>query len=146
MDGRDFAESVLGTREQCVSFLSLSPGYLTHRGLSSPAGKKPSRELLFGNTLPTLLLISLSHSSREHDNFKQFGDEGEVWFGHDAADDMLRWTLNNAPFDPSRNFPAILDGEDCSRNSLPPHICSYFPMLTFLSIFFVGKKNTSRLW
>jgi len=34
---------------------------------------------------------------REVANFKESGDEGEVWFGEDSVEKMVDWVLENVP-------------------------------------------------
>ncbi|KAI5989424.1 S-adenosyl-L-methionine-dependent methyltransferase [Pisolithus orientalis] len=42
----------------------------------------------------------------ELQNFGEFGDEGEIWFGEDSVDKMVNWAVQNVP---PENDPSILE-------------------------------------
>ncbi|KAG9052639.1 hypothetical protein FS842_009467 [Serendipita sp. 407] len=48
----------------------------------------------------------------ERQNFDQFGDEGEIWFGQESVDKMVQWAIEHVPpggDSGSRDGPFILD-------------------------------------
>lgn len=44
--------------------------------------------------------------SKELTNFKEIGDEGEIWFGEDSIEKMVDWVVDNLP---SQSNPSILE-------------------------------------
>jgi len=76
--------------------------------------------------------------ARELENFEEFGDEGEVWFGEDSVEKMVDWCLSNVPPSSRPNcldigtgngsllfalveagyYPSTLQGIDYSPNSI----------------------------
>ena len=51
--------------------------------------------------------------AREIGTFKDIGDEGEVWFGEEAAESMVEWCIDRfgVSTDEEATSPTILDGE-----------------------------------
>lgn len=61
--------------------------------------------------------LSLSRSSwdavyaREVQTFTEIGDEGEVWFGQESAEEMVEWVIDHfgVSTDTAATYPTILD-------------------------------------
>ncbi|CAD6575411.1 MAG: hypothetical protein CYPHOPRED_005698 [Cyphobasidiales sp. Tagirdzhanova-0007] len=58
--------------------------------------------------------------AREVRVFNEIGDEGEVWFGEESAEDMVEWTIDHfgVVTAEASTRPTILDGIDYSSESI----------------------------
>ncbi|CAH7666513.1 S-adenosyl-L-methionine-dependent methyltransferase [Phakopsora pachyrhizi] len=52
---------------------------------------------------------------RELESFKEFGDEGEVWFGEDSSDEILDWVARFIPPPLSGSLQESFIIDDCSQ-------------------------------